>query len=97
MEMQDDRTPEQKLTHQWLIVGTDFFLSGWGKATGGKSYAAWACTEEMAPSVLEWVQKRGDMKRARIVYGDWKPKGTGHAHIYVVTPDHPACPHWLRK
>ena len=46
MELVDDRTPEQKKSHSWLVIGTDSFMSGWGKASGGKSYAAWACKEE---------------------------------------------------
>ena len=36
MELNDDRTEAQKRTHTCLIAGTDSFLSGWGKAEGGK-------------------------------------------------------------
>jgi hypothetical protein len=94
MIMQDDRTPEQKKTHTWLIIGTDSFMSGWGKANGGKSYAAWACLPEKAERVFSWVSGRSDMKRVREsseAYGSkWRPSGIGHAHIYVVENDHPA-------
>ncbi len=86
MEIQDDRTPEQKETHKFLVIGTDTGMGQWwSDANGqrGKSYAAWACTEETVRDVEQWVEQRGDMSRIRVVYGNWKPKGTGHAHIYV--------------
>ena len=90
MILQDDRTPEQKNTHDWLIVGTDSFMSGWGKAENGVSYAAWACREEDKGEVMAWVEKRGEMKRVREVYGSYKPSGHGHCHIYVVNENHPS-------
>ena len=90
MIVRDDRTPEQIETHPILIVGTDRFLSGWGKARGGMSYAAWACTPEDERSVLEWVERRGDLKRVRVVCGAYRPSGSGDCHIYVVQPGHPA-------
>ena len=90
MVLQDDRTQEQKATHNFLVVGTDTFLSGWGKANGGVSYAAWACQEGDLRKVENWVNNRSDMKRVRVVYGKWYPKGTGHAHIYVVDEGHNA-------
>ena len=40
MILEDDRTKAQQ---GWLIcLMTDRCLSGWGKATGGPSYAGWA-------------------------------------------------------
>jgi len=90
MQVIDDRTKEQKKTHRFLIVGTDRFMSGWGKAEGGKSYAAWACTEDDRKAVLDWVERRGDMTCVRETYGDYRPSGRGHCHIYVVTAGHPA-------
>lgn len=90
MVLEDDRSAEEKKTHSVLVVGTDKFMSGWGKAAGGKSYAAWACLPEDADHVLQWVESRKDMKRVRVVYGSWHPKGTGHAHIYRVDRDHAA-------
>ena len=83
MIIQDDRTDDQKKTHQWLVVGTDSFMSGWGEAKGMVSYAAWATTQEGLNDTLCWVERRGDMKRIRVVYGDYKPKGKVHLHIYV--------------
>jgi hypothetical protein len=90
MEMQDDRTAEQKITHNWLIIGTDKFLSGWGKAENGVSIACWACEPKDRHKVLDWVNNRSDMKRVRESAGNYRPKGKGHCHIYVVTPEHPS-------
>ena len=94
MKRADDRTPAERTTHPILIVGTDSFMSGWGKAEGGTSYAAWACRQEDERAVLEWVERRGDMKRVRVTFdlpsAPYRPKGRGHLHIYVVREDHPA-------
>ena len=43
MKRVDDRTPDEIKTHIWIVAGTDSFLSGWGEAKGGVSYAGWAC------------------------------------------------------
>lgn len=90
MKIVDDRTEEQTQTHTALIVGTDRFMSGWGKAAGGVSYAVWACTPENAEKVFNWVDGRDEMKRVREVSDPYQPKGTGHTHIYVVNPGHPS-------
>lgn len=94
MEIQDDRTPEQRKTHTWLVIGTDRCLSGWGKARGGASIAAWACDPNDRDKVLRWVESRSDMKRVResSEFGGrrYRPKGVGHCHIYVVDANHPA-------
>lgn len=79
----DDRTPEQKRRLTVLVVGTDPFLSGWGAAKDGVSYAAWACTPATYPAVLARIRGRGDMQRVRVVGNDWRPRGPGHTHIYV--------------
>ena len=86
MILVDDRTEEQKNTH-WLVwLGTDSFMSGWGEAEGGPSYARWACKESELNACESWVRGRGDMKRVRIVAGDYvPPSGKGHCHIYVYT------------
>jgi len=90
MFMEDDRTELEKRTHPVVVVGTDPFLSGWGKAEGGVSYAGWACTVSDHYTVDRWVRRRDDMKRVRTVGSDYRPKGTGHCHIYVVNPGHVA-------
>ena len=85
----DDRTPEQMQTHTWLVIGTDSFMSGWGKASFGNSYAAWACTPEDRRACLGWVESRSDMKRVREAPAhDYRPSGNGHLHIYVYNGQH---------
>jgi hypothetical protein len=90
MVIQDDREQGQRLTHVWIVAGRDKFMSGWGKATGGVSYAGWACKSEDRERVLDWVRNRGDMKNVKMHLDPWKPTGKGHAHIYVVNEGHPA-------
>lgn len=87
----DDRTKEQKRTHPVIVMGTDRFMSGWGGAQGGPSYAGWACRLDDECQVLRWVEGRGDQRRVRIVSGNYRPRpGPGHCHIYVVNDSHPA-------
>lgn len=91
MTFVDERTAEQKQTHYLLFGGTDSFLSGWGKAKGGNSYAFWACEPKHSWKVSEWVQGRRDIKRFRQVSSRYRPTAkNGHCHIYVVTDNHPA-------
>lgn len=83
--IQDDRTPAQRLTHTLLVVGTDKGMSGWGKAEGGVSLAAWACRPEHVNAVESTVEQRGDMSRVRVVVADeYRPSPRcAHLHIYV--------------
>ena len=90
MKLQDDRTQEEKQTHVCLIGGTDIFLSGWGLAAGGASYAFWACEPKHAHQVMQWVQNRHDIMRIRQVSRDYRPSGRGHCHIYTVNEGHNA-------
>lgn len=92
MIFEDDRSDEQKRTHPILIRGTDSFMSGWGGADGGASYAFWAVRLEDAYQVERWVRNRSDIQRVREVAGDYRPKSgaCAHCHIYVVEPGHPA-------
>jgi hypothetical protein len=94
MRIRDDRTKAEKVSHTWLVIGTDTFLSGWGKAKDGASYAVWACLPSNRQKVLAWVESRSDMKRVREsseAYGfKYHPSATGDCHIYVVNEGHPA-------
>lgn len=84
MIIEDDRTVEQRQTLTIAWVGTDPYLSGWGLAEGGVSYAAWAHTPEQTIAVEREIRARGDMHRVRRVTLDsWRPRARGHCHIYV--------------
>ena len=91
MVLEDDRTKAEMNTHPVVVMMTDRFLSGWGKAENGTSYAGWACRVGDIDSVERWVRSRGDAMRVRIVGRDYHPPSiSGHCHIYVVGADHPA-------
>jgi len=89
MIVKDDRTKEQKLTHQWAVIGTDRILSHWGKAFGGMSYAGWAFDrsgkhgKRTQDECLEWVKSRTDMQRVRLVYLPTYRPTAAHTHIYL--------------
>ena len=81
--IQDRRTEDEKRTHTLAVVGTDVFMSGWGAAEAGPSYAAWAFKDGDLARCLCYVQSRGDMKRIRIVsLKDYRPKAA-HTSIYI--------------
>jgi len=83
MIYQDERTDEQKLTHRFAVIGTDAFMSGWGGAEGGVSYAGWAFQEKDYAQCLSAVASRRDMRRGRVVdLSTYRPKAA-HTHIYV--------------
>lgn len=90
MTTQDDRTPEQKKTHQWGVVARDKFMSGWGEAKGGASRCAWACAPGVNLDRVErWVRSRSEMRYVNIVdLSSYRPpRGTVHFHIYVCNLD----------
>ena len=85
MKVRDDRTEEQKRTHHILWGGTDRFMSGWGEAEGGASYAFWACKPEDERECERTIRSRPDLARVRDVMTDYRPRGVGHCHIYLWT------------
>lgn len=97
-EFVDDRTQAQKQTHTMLVIGTDKVLSGWGRARGGASIAAWACEPCHMHAVQKWVEGRTDMKRVRVVsevnwrkrrqdggatFKRWRPRPHSYKHCHV--------------
>lgn len=85
--LEDDRTLTERETHQILIGGTDRFMSGWGGAKGGMSYAFWACEPGDYNACESWVRQRGDIMRVREVGNDYRPgSGCAHCHVYVWRP-----------
>ena len=77
-------------TYPIVVWGRDRFMSGWGGAHGGYSWAGWACRAEDADRVERWVRGRGDMQYVRT--GGDRPRGrnVAHVHVYVAKPGHPA-------
>lgn len=83
--VKDDRTEEQRQTHRWLVVGTDTWMSGWGRAAGGLSVCAWAYrTADEASAAAARVKECANLARVRIVHDDrYKPRVAKHFHVYV--------------
>lgn len=79
----DRRTKEEKKTHTAYVKGRDKFMSGWGKARAGQSYAVWACLPKDRQKVLAIISARKDLvnittpERIRARAGD-------HVSIYCV-------------
>jgi hypothetical protein len=92
MQIIDDRTEEQKLTHTVLIVAYDSFMSNWKDHHVKKSFCAWACKPEHQDQVFEWVFNRMDMHQVRPQEGDYVPLlgPDDHYQIYVVNDGHRA-------
>lgn len=93
MIVKDDRTSEQKRTHNYAVVAKDKFMSGWGEAENGDSRCAWAVAPDVNIDRVErWVRSRSEMRYVNIVdLNTYRPpRGTAHFHIYVANADHPA-------
>jgi hypothetical protein len=80
----DNRTEEERKTHRLAVIGTDSFMSGWGQADRGLSYAGWAFKDGDEAECLSAVDSRSDMNRVRVVTLDgYRATGAAHCHIYV--------------
>lgn len=93
MIIKDERTDEQKKTHNYAVVARDKFMSGWGEAKDGISRCAWAVAPNVNIDRIErWVRSRSEMKYVNVVdLNTYRPpRGTAHFHIYVANADHPA-------
>ena len=86
----DDRDPDEVVTHTNLIGGRDTFLSGWGRADGANSFAYWACEAKDVGRVTAWVSGRSDFDGAapRCASDVYAPED--QIHIYVVRDGHPS-------
>lgn len=90
-EVHDMRTPTQRKTMNMLVVGMDPFLSGWGPARHGLSFAAWACHSADLPWVHQWVLDRDDINGVQVVHdGEFEDERCVHLSIYPVDENHPA-------
>ena len=83
MIIDDKRTQEQKDNHDFLVVGTDSFMSGWGCASKGSSYAAWGCSGDDLDDCMDRVKSRSEMKRVRYVGTDYRPNPAYCAHLSI--------------
>jgi hypothetical protein len=79
----DSRTPEERAATRFYAVGTDSFMSGWGKAPGRSLYALPCTSYEEAEVCAENLRRRGDMKRVRIVGADWRPHMRAGDHLSI--------------
>jgi len=87
-----------------FVVCTDSFLSGWGKADGGRSlYALPVASEEEARIVLANARARSDMRRPRIVSrmrtrgGFWEPIVRLGAADHLSVPDREEASRWYER
>ena len=77
----EDRRTGASTSKLWVCC-TDRFLSGWGKASGGRSYYCLQVTPDTADIVLENARHRSDMVRARLTS---KPtRGRDGDHVALV-------------
>ena len=67
MILKDDRTPEQRKTHTVIVMMTDRFMSGWGEASGGPSYAGWAVVPADLSAYFHLIHNRSDARNVRVV------------------------------
>jgi len=81
--IQDDRTEEQVKELPFLVGGRDRYLSGWGKAKDGGSYAYWACRASDVRPALDVISQRHDLTRVSILAHIPRRKPSDHVHIYV--------------
>ena len=80
----DDRTDEQKITHQLAVIGTDRYNPNMAEYDKGiPSYAGWAFREGWESACLGMVASRGDMKRIRVVSLDnYNPDRNTHIYVF---------------
>lgn len=79
----DRRTDEDKAATLFLVVATDSFMSGWGKAQGRSLFAVPCRDEAQAEIVADNMRHRSEMKRVRIVNRTWRPSLTSGDHLSI--------------
>lgn len=73
----------------WVVCGKDSFMSGWGGAKGGRSFAAWACHDDNVDEILAQAESRGDItyitakKMPANARDIRRLRGNDHLTIYV--------------
>jgi hypothetical protein len=67
MKIQDTRPPTTR-RERFAVVARDAYMSGWGEAEGGASWAALACkSSDDAEKVARWLESREEMKDIQTV------------------------------
>ena len=81
----DDRRSEKDKARTWgFVVATDSFMSGWGRAPGRSIFAVPVVDLRQAEIVLDNMEHRTEMKRARLVLADnYRPKLRGGDHFSI--------------
>ena len=92
--IEDWRTPEQKAATIAMVVATDRFMSGWGKAQGRSYFAVPVTDPDHLHIVLENMEDRDEMLRVRVVGNDYRPRLRDGDHLSIREP---AAGRWLVK
>jgi hypothetical protein len=80
----DKRTDEQKAATQLLVLCLDSFMSGWGKASGGRSYFAVACPDAETAGEVEWrMKQRNEFKKVRVVDKNYRAPIRNGDHLSI--------------
>ena len=80
----DDRRSEADKAATWgFVVATDAFFSGWGRSPGRSLFAVPVRNHREAEIVLDNMQRRSEMKRARIVASDYRPRLSEGDHLSI--------------
>ena len=82
-EIRDSRSEEDKQRTIGFVVGTDSFMSGWGKAPGRSLFAVPFATESDGVLVRANMTDRTEMKRIRVVGAGWKPRLAQGDHLSI--------------
>ena len=82
----DRRTPEECAATIGYIVGTDRFMSGWGRAPGRSLFAIPVRTSEEWSETLQFMHGRNDMLRVREVGRDYRPRLFVGDHLSIRRP-----------
>lgn len=83
--IEDDRSLAEKAATAWFAVATDSCLSGWGEAPRRSLYALPCRDFSEAEVCAKNLELRGDMKRVRIVAGDWRPRLRKGDHLKIAS------------
>lgn len=80
----DTRTDEQRAATLLLVVATDSFMSGWGRAPRRSLYAVAVPDGATSVDVEARMDSRSDFKRVRVVGPTYRPRLRDGDHLKVV-------------